>query len=122
MKKGIVIVSHVHEIASGVKKLMSEIAKNVPITAVGGLENNEIGTNMEAILEAIESNTAEEIFAFYDLGSAKMNLDMAVELSSKKVTIYPVALVEGAYVATALIQANQTTEEIEKQLAPLKIK
>jgi dihydroxyacetone kinase phosphotransfer subunit len=122
MEKGIVIVSHVREIAFGVKKLMSEIASNVPITAAGGLENDEIGTNMEAILEAIESNAAEEIFAFYDLGSAKMNLDMAIELSSKHVTIYPVALVEGTYVATALIQAKQSTEEIEKQLMELKIK
>ncbi|MGL5042003.1 MAG: dihydroxyacetone kinase phosphoryl donor subunit DhaM [Culicoidibacterales bacterium] len=122
MEKGIVIVSHVSQIAFGIKKLMSEIAKNVPITAAGGLENDEIGTSMEAILEAIESNDAEEIFAFYDLGSAKMNLDMAAELSSKKVTIYPVAIVEGTYVATALIQANQSTAEIEKQLMELKIK
>ncbi len=38
MTYGIVIVSHSPEIASGLKKLIREVAKNISLTAIGGLE------------------------------------------------------------------------------------
>ena len=50
------------------------------------MSETEIGTSFEAILEAVESNLADKIYAFYDLGSAKMNLEMVSEMSEK--TIY----------------------------------
>lgn len=122
MKYGIVIISHVYEIAEGVARLLAEIAKDVCVVSVGGYETTEIGTDLTAICEAIEENEAAEILAFYDLGSAKMNLAMAVELATKPVHVYDVALIEGAYVSAALLQSGQTLEVVEEQLLPLKIK
>ena len=54
MTYGIVIVSHSPEIASGLKKLIREVAKNISLTAIGGLENGEIGTSFDRVMNAIE--------------------------------------------------------------------
>lgn len=122
MSLGITLVSHVPDIANGLPKLLKQVAKDVPITTAGGTNDNDIGTSMEKIMQAFDDNSADEILAFYDLGSAKMNLEMAMEMSGKKVHLYDVAFIEGAYTAASLIQAGVGLADIEKQLKPLKIK
>ncbi len=122
MSLGIVVVSHVPEIASGVVQLIKQVAATTPITFAGGTDENEIGTSMEKISQAIDGNPADEILAFYDLGSAKMNLEMAIELTNKTVHLYDVALVEGAYTAASLVEVNVPIGDIEAQLSSLKIK
>ena len=122
MSLGMTLVSHVSEIAEGLPKLLIQVAKDVPITTAGGTNDGDIGTSMEKIMKAFDDNKADEILAFYDLGSAKMNLEMAMEMTDKKVHLYDVALVEGAYTAASLLQAGVGLEEVETQLKPLKIK
>lgn len=122
MNLGITLVSHVPEIAEGLPQLLNQVAKDVPITTAGGTNDNDIGTSMEKIMQAFADNQADEILAFYDLGSAKMNLEMAIEMSDKKVHLYDTAFLEGAYTAASLIQAGVNLEDIEKQLKPLTIK
>lgn len=119
---GITIVSHVQEIAEGVKKLVSQVAGSTSITIAGGTDDGNIGTSMEKIMSAFSQNEANEILAFYDLGSAKMNLEMAAEMVDKNIHIYSVPIVEGTYVAASLIPTGERLNEIEKQLLPLKIK
>ncbi|XGK33506.1 dihydroxyacetone kinase phosphoryl donor subunit DhaM [Lactobacillus acidophilus] len=122
MNLGITLVSHVPEIAEGLPQLLNQVAKDVPITTAGGTNDNDIGTSMEKIMQAFADNQADEILAFYDLGSAKMNLEMAIEMSDEKVHLYDTAFLEGAYTAASLIQAGVNLEDIEKQLKPLTIK
>lgn len=122
MSLGITLVSHVSDIADGLPKLLKQVAKDVPMTTAGGTNDGDIGTSMEKIMKAFEDNSADEILAFYDLGSAKMNLEMAMEMSDKKVHLYNTAFIEGAYTAASLIQAGVGLEDIEKQLKPLTIK
>lgn len=119
---GIVLVSHVPELIAGVTRLIREVAQDVSITLAGGTDDNEIGTSFEKIEAAFNENEGETLLAFYDLGSAKMNLEMAMELSDKEVRLYDVALIEGSYTAAALLQAGASLEMIEEQLAPLVIK
>ncbi len=122
MNYGIVLVSHVYEIPEGIKQLLSEVAPDVSVTTAGGTEEKGIGTNYEKISKAIEENNADHILAFYDLGSAKMNLELALELVEKSVTIYDTAFLEGVYTTAALLQAGAALEDIEAQLNPLIIK
>ncbi|MBO0476606.1 PTS-dependent dihydroxyacetone kinase phosphotransferase subunit DhaM [Vagococcus sp. DIV0080] len=122
MTLGIVMVSHVPEVVIGIERLLREVAKDVSITTAGGTEELEIGTSFEKILEAFETNEGDHILAFYDLGSAKMNLELAMEMTDKQVTLYDTALLESSYTAAALIQAGATIEAIEDQLAPLVVK
>ncbi|MBP2099488.1 dihydroxyacetone kinase phosphoryl donor subunit DhaM [Enterococcus rivorum] len=122
MSNGVVIVSHVKEIGEGIERLIREVAKDVPITVAAGLEQGEVGTSFEKILTAFESNTAETLLAFYDLGSAKMNLEMAMDMTEKEILLFDTALVESAYTAAALLQVETSIETIKEQLLPLKIK
>lgn len=118
---GIVIMSHSADIAQGVHNLIDEVAKDVAITHAGGDEEGGIGTSFDAALEMIESNPKDKLLAFFDLGSAKMNLEMAIEMSDKEVKVYSVPVVEGAYTAAALLQAEASLDMIEVQLLELKI-
>ena len=122
MTYGIVIVSHVPEIAVGVKRLLDQVAADVSITIAGGTDDNGVGTSFNKIQAAFDNNEADELLAFYDLGSAKMNLNMVIEFSDKTVHLYDTALVESAYTAASLVAADVKLTDIEKQLDELKIK
>lgn len=122
MSYGIVIVSHVSQIAQGLPRLLAQVAPEVPLTYAGGTDDDGIGTSLEKISVALEENPATEILAFYDLGSAKMNLELASEFSTKPVHLYDVALIEGAYTAASLLQAGVSLAQVVEQLEPLKIK
>ena len=122
MNLGITLVSHVPEITKGLNQLLKQVAKDVPITIAGGTNDQDIGTSMDKILQAFSDNQASEILAFYDLGSAKINLELAQEMTSKKIHVYDVSFIEGAYTAAALVEAGVDLSEIEQQLEPLKIK
>lgn len=118
---GIVIVSHSSHIAQGIYDLVQEVAKDVAITFVGGDEEGGIGTSFESASEAMESNTAEKLLAFYDLGSAKMNLEVASDFSTKEIEIFDVPVVEGTYTAAALLQAGVDLGAIKSQLSEMKL-
>lgn len=122
MNLGITLVSHVPEITKGLNQLLKQVAKDVPITIAGGTNDQDIGTSMDKILQAFSDNQASEILAFYDLFSAKINLELAQEMTSKKIHVYDVSFIEGAYTAAALVEAGVDLSEIEQQLEPLKIK
>jgi phosphoenolpyruvate---glycerone phosphotransferase subunit DhaM len=51
-----------------------------------------------------------------------MNLEMAIEQSSKQVTIFEVPLIEGSYVAAAYLQAGVEDSIIQTELAQLTIR
>ncbi|KAA9300828.1 MULTISPECIES: dihydroxyacetone kinase phosphoryl donor subunit DhaM [Aerococcus] len=122
MTSAILLVSHVADLAQGVAALLGEVAQDVEIIQAAGLEDGGIGTSFERIQAAIDQTEADQIYAFYDLGSAKMNLEMVQEMTDKPITIYDTAFVEGAYNAAALTQAGLNQEEMEKQLKDLVVK
>lgn len=113
---GILIVSHAPALAQGIFDLVRQVAAGVAITYTGGDEAGGIGTSFELIAQAITANPADQLLAFYDLGSAKMNLELAREFTTKAITIYEVPLVEGTYTAAALLQVGVSLTEIERQL------
>ena len=84
---GIVVVSHSKWIAQGLVDLISEVAKDVLLTYVGGTEDGGIGTSFEQVQTIVEANEAEKILAFFDLGSARMNLELVADFSDKDIII-----------------------------------
>lgn len=119
---GVLLISHVEEITTGLVKLISQVAADVTIKTAGGTEDGDIGTSFDKINAVLDEFEEDKILAFYDLGSAKMNLEMAMEFSDKEIILYETALIEGAYVAASLLQADVDLETIEDQLKPLIIK
>lgn len=121
-KYGILLISHVEEITDGLLKLLNQVAGDISIKAAGGTDEEEIGTSFEKINQVLNDFEEETILAFYDLGSAKMNLEMAMEYSDKEIILYEAAFVEGSYVAASLLQADVDLKVIEEQLKPLIVK
>src|SRR5699024_6653514 len=121
-KYGILLVSHVEEITDGLLKLLKQVAGDVSIKTAGGTDDGKIGTNFEKISQVLNTFEEETILAFYDLGSAKMNLEMDKEYSDKEIKLYETVFIEGAYVAAYLLQTDVDLEVIEEQLKPLVIK
>ena len=118
---GIVIVSHSADIAKGLVSLIREVAPDIPLTATGGLEDGGLGSSFDHVQIAVDSQPANRLLAFYDLGSARMNLEMVEEFSDKDILIQQVPLIEGAYTASALLQAGASEVEILSQVRELTI-
>ncbi len=121
-KYAILLVSHVEEITDGLIRLLEQVAEDVTIKTASGTEDGGVGTSFDKISKVLNEIEETIVLAFYDLGSAKMNLEMANELSKKSVILYDVAFIEGAYVTASLLQADVELIQIEEQLATLTVK
>ena len=118
---GMIIVSHSKQIAQGVVDLIAEVAKDVEVTYVGGTQDGGIGTSFDQVQEIVDNNSKNTLLAFFDLGSARMNIEMVTDFSDKEIILNVVPIVEGAYTAAALIQAGADKEAILAQLEELHI-
>ncbi|CQR24939.1 PTS system subunit IIA [Streptococcus varani] len=118
---GIILVSHSKNLAQGIADLIAEVAKDVAFTYVGGTEDGGIGTSFDQVQDIVDANPAHELLAFYDLGSARLNLEMVTDFSDKVIHIQNVPVVEGTYTAAALLQASADKDTILSQLAELEI-
>lgn len=98
---GLVLISHSPKIAEGIKDLIREVMTDVPIAPAAGTETDEIGTNVGRIERAIErADQGNGVILLYDIGSAKMNAELAIELAGTvNVKIAEAPIVEGAYLA-----------------------
>lgn len=114
----IVIVSHSEKIASGVKELIKQITEDVTVEVAGGTDHNEIGTSLTKIKEAIErARSSQGTLVFYDMGSAKMNVQFAVEVQAlSNVEIVDAPLIEGAYIAAVKASIGKSATEIKEKL------
>ena len=123
-KVGIIIVSHSFPIGQGIRALIDQVIDDVPLSLACGTEDNEIGTSIEKIQEAIEQAAGESgAIIFYDLGSAKMNAEMAIELleSSNIRIAEDIPVVEGSYIAAVESNLGKSVEEIISSLEKMKI-
>ncbi|MGH4051128.1 MAG: dihydroxyacetone kinase phosphoryl donor subunit DhaM [Clostridium sp.] len=121
---GIVIISHSSKVAEGVKELALQMVDNINIVAAGGTKENEIGTDIEKIILAINKVYSEDgVVILFDLGSAYMNAQMAIETLSEqmqtKVKILDSALVEGAIVVAVQSSIGKNLIEIQEAVKGL---
>ena len=119
---GILLVSHVEELADGLARLLKQAAEDITVKAVGGSEDGGIGTSFDKLMAALNEMSEPNILGFYDLGSAKMNLELISEMTDKNLIICDAAFVEGAYLTAALLQADTPFEKIREQLQELYVK
>lgn len=111
---GIVLVSHSPKVVEGISDIIRQVIQEVPIETAGGTDENEIGTSAEKIQTAINrANTGNGVILFYDIGSAKMNAEIAVEMTElDNVKIMNAPLVEGAYLAAVESGMNRDLNEV----------
>lgn len=106
---GLVVVSHSGRLAEGVAEVAAQMAPDVTVKPAGGLPDGGVGTDFEAVLAAVtEAATGAGAVVLYDLGSAQMTAEMAVESLPEPdaAVIVDAPLVEGAIAAAVSAQGG----------------
>ena len=114
----LLILSHSKDLANGVKELISQMASDVKITAIGGTKDGELGSDAEKIIAQMSMDYPDGLIVLFDLGSSVMNAEMAYELlddeKKEKVFIADQYLVEGAVQIAVMAQGGDSFEDIKK--------
>lgn len=115
-KVGIVLVSHSSKVVAGIKDIISQMVPNVSVALAGGTEEDSIGTSIDKIQQAVEEVYNEQgVLIFYDIGSAKMNAEIAVEISEHdNLKVVEAPILEGAFVAAVEAGMGKSIEEVVK--------
>ncbi|MBV9243660.1 MAG: PTS-dependent dihydroxyacetone kinase phosphotransferase subunit DhaM [Methylobacteriaceae bacterium] len=122
---GIVIVSHSADVARGTAMMVEQmVGREVPLGWCGGDPDGGLGTNVEAIMAAIDKAWSEKgVAILVDLGGAETNSEMAVEMLEPAqrdlVVVCNAPIVEGAVMAateaaggSSLAQVKAVAEEL----------
>ena len=115
---GIVIVSHSADVAKGAPDMVREMVGNeVRVAHCGGNPDGGLGTNVPAILSAIQSVYGPKgVALLIDLGGAETNSEMAIELlpeeMQSQVAICNVPIVEGAVMAATEAAGGSSLEAV----------
>src|SRR3982075_1354076 len=83
---GVVIVSHSSKVAEGAADMVRQmVGDTVPLAFTGGNADGGLGTDVAAILAAIDRAwTSAGVVILVDLGGAETNSEMAVEMLDEK--------------------------------------
>lgn len=125
---GIVIVSHSPKIAEGAADMVRQmVGDSVPLAWTGGNPDGGLGTDVAAIMAAIERAWSDAgVAILVDLGGAETNSEMAIELLDEerrgRVVVCEAPVVEGAVIAATeasggatLAAVQRTAEELSPQ-------
>ena len=124
-KVGIVIVSHSAKVAEGAADMVRQmVGTEIPLAWCGGNPEGGLGTNVEAIMKAIDKAWSDKgVAILVDLGGAETNSEMAVEMlpseRRRKVVVCNSPIVEGSVMAAteasggaSLADVRRTAEEL----------
>jgi phosphoenolpyruvate---glycerone phosphotransferase subunit DhaM len=117
---GIVIVSHSPKIAEGAADMVRQmVGESVPLAWTGGNPDGGLGTDVAAILAAIERGWSEAgVAILVDLGGAESNSEMAIEMLDParrdKVVVCEAPIVEGAVMAATEASGGATLEAVRQ--------
>lgn len=109
MSVGLVIVSHSSRLAEGTVELAVQMAPDVRVVAAGGLPDGSVGTDFETVSAALsDANSGSGAVLLYDIGSAQMTAELAVESLGDPSTaiVADAPLVEGAIAAAVKAQGG----------------
>ena len=117
---GIVIVSHSEDVARGTALMVEQmVGSEVPLGWCGGNPDGGLGTNVEAIMAAIDRAWSEKgVAILVDLGGAETNSEMAIEMlpdtRRSRVVVCNAPVVEGAVMAATEAASGATLEAVRR--------
>ncbi|MET0234745.1 MAG: dihydroxyacetone kinase phosphoryl donor subunit DhaM [Kibdelosporangium sp.] len=112
---GIVLVSHSSKLAAGLAELAGQMAPDVRILAAGGLPDGTLGTDFDAVSAALDrAESGDGVALLYDLGSARMTAELAVEMLGNPNTaaVIDAPFVEGTVAAAVAAQGGGDLDEV----------
>lgn len=120
MNVGIVIVSHSPKVAEGAADMVRQmVGAEVPLAFAGGDPDGGLGTDVAAIMAAIEAAWSEAgVAILVDLGGAGTNAEMAIGLLDEsrrgRVVVCNAAVVEGAVIAATEASGGASLAEVRR--------
>jgi phosphoenolpyruvate---glycerone phosphotransferase subunit DhaM len=114
----IVIVSHSPDVAKGAADMVRQmVGEEVKVAWCGGNPDGGLGTNVEAIMKAIDSVWSPKgVAVLVDLGGAETNSEMAIEVlpdgKGANVQICNAPVVEGAVMAATEAASGASLEAV----------
>jgi PTS hybrid protein len=114
----LVLVSHSKTLAEGLRDMVVQVAgESVRVAAAGGTPDGRLGTNADAIVDAIRAADAGDgVLVLLDLGSAWLSVEMALEALSDmeraRVCVSEAPLVEGAVLAAVQASVGASLSEV----------
>ncbi|GAB3456588.1 dihydroxyacetone kinase phosphoryl donor subunit DhaM [Actinophytocola sediminis] len=106
---GLVVVSHSARLAEGVVEVATQMAPAVSVVAAGGRTDGGVGTDFDMVGEALAmADGGAGVVVLYDLGSAGMVAELAVEALSDPATavVVDAPLVEATVAAAVAAQGS----------------
>jgi phosphoenolpyruvate---glycerone phosphotransferase subunit DhaM len=117
---GIVIVSHSAKVAEGAADMVRQmVGTAVPVAHTGGNQDGGLGTDVAAIMSAINSAWSEAgVAILVDLGGAETNSEMAIEMLDddrrERVVMCNAPIVEGAVIAATEASGGAPLESVRR--------
>lgn len=117
---GIVIVSHSPDVARGAADMVRQmVGDEVPLAWCGGNPAGGLGTNVQAICDAIDAAWSDKgVAILVDLGGAETNSEIAIEMLPDKKRARAVVcngpVVEGAVMAATEASGGSTLEAVRR--------
>jgi phosphoenolpyruvate---glycerone phosphotransferase subunit DhaM len=116
----LVLVSHSKSLAEGLRDMVVQVAGDcVRVGAAGGTADGRLGTNAEAIVDALRASLADGpdgVLVLLDLGSAWLSVEMALEelsdVERARIHVSEAPLVEGAVLAAVQASVGGTLAEV----------
>lgn len=114
---GIVLVSHSEELARGLAALCAQMAPDVAIATAGGDDDGGLGTSFDRVVAALdEADSGDGAVVLFDLGSAKMTSEMALEQLDEerrgRTRLEDAPFVEGAISAATTADHDAGIDEV----------
>ena len=122
---GVVIVSHSPKVAEGAADMVRQmVGDNVPIAYAGGNADGGLGTDVGAIVAAIDRAWSESgVVVLVDLGGAETNSEMAIEMlppsRQSLVVVCNAPVVEGAVMAATESSGGSSLEVVKRSAEEL---
>jgi PTS hybrid protein len=123
---GLLLVSHSAKLAHALKEMLFQmLPKKISIEVTGGTKDGRLGTDVDAIQEAIRMALGPDgVLVLVDIGGAVITVEMALERleqeDRERVMIADAPLVEGAVIAATqaslgsnLIEVKRAAEEAQ---------
>ena len=120
MNVGIVIVSHSSKIAEGAADMVRQMVGNtVRVAHTGGNQDGGLGTDVAAIVAAIDSAWSDAgVAILVDRGGAETNSEMAIEMLDDdrraRVVMCNAPIVEGAVIAATEASGGSSLETVKR--------
>ena len=118
----LILLSHSPKIVDGIKDMLEEMAKGIPLFVAGGNSEGGLGSDYELIKDIMhKAYSTHGVVILFDLGSSFMTADTVLDemddAMKSKFVFARAPLVEGAIVAAVEISSGASLENV---LAALK--